>query len=72
MEATVLNPVQLQLLQMFSQIKTNEGMRDLQNVLTEYYAQKVSRHADELWDELGLNQRKLDELCSIHECLPYK
>ena len=72
MEATVLNPVQLQLLQMFSQIKTNEGMRDLQNVLTEYYAQKVSRHADELWNELGLNQRKLDELCSIHERLPYK
>ena len=72
MEATVLNPVQLQLLQMFSQIKTNEGMKDLQNVLTEYYAKKVSRHADELWDKLGLNQQKLNDLCSIHERLPYK
>lgn len=72
MEATVLNPVQLQLLQMFSQIKTNEGMRDLQNVLTEYYAKKVSSHADELWDKLGLNQQKLNDLCSIHERLPYK
>ena len=47
-------------------------MKDLQKVLTDYYAAKVSRHADELWDKLGLNQQKLNDLCSIHERLPYK
>ena len=72
MVATQLNPIQLQLLQMFSPLRTEEGLRDLQAVLTDYYVKKVSKHADEIWEKMNLNQQKLDELCSIHERLPYK
>ncbi|MBE6323870.1 MAG: hypothetical protein E7074_02700 [Bacteroidales bacterium] len=72
MEATQLNPVQLQLLQMFAPLRTEEGLRDLQTVLTDYYVQKVSKHATEIWNKMNLDQHKLEELCSIHERLPYK
>ena len=72
MEATQLNPIQLQLLQMFSPLRTEKGLRDLQAVLTDFYVKKVGAHASEIWEKMDLNQQKLDELCSIHERLPYK
>ena len=72
MEATQLNPIQLQLLQMFSPLRTEKGLRDLQAVLTDFYVKRVSAHAGEIWEKMDLNQQKLDELCSIHERLPYK
>ncbi|MBQ6765229.1 MAG: hypothetical protein IJP45_08610 [Paludibacteraceae bacterium] len=45
---------------------------DLQNVLLAYYQEKVTKRANELWDKLDLDQQKLDEMCSIHERLPYQ
>ena len=71
MQATVFNPVQLHLLQMFSHMKSEEELREVQQVLSEYYRKKVEKHANELWNKLDLNQDKLDDLANIHERLPY-
>lgn len=72
MVATQLNPTQLYLLQLFSFSNTKESQLDLQNVLRNYYQQKVAKRANELWNKLDMNQDKLDEMCSIHERLPYQ
>lgn len=72
MVATQLNPTQLYLLQSFSFSQTKESQLDLQNVLLAYYQEKVMKRANELWDKLELDQQKLDEMCSIHERLPYQ
>ena len=72
MVATQLNPTQLYLLQLFSFSQTEESQLDLQNVLLSYYKEKVAKRANELWDKLDLDQHKLDEMCSIHERLPYQ
>ena len=72
MIATQLNPTQKYLLQLFSFSQTEESQQDLQRVLLNYYRQKVQNRAGELWDKLNLDQQKLDELCSIHERLPYQ
>ena len=71
MQATVFNPVQLHLLQMFSHMKSEEELREVQQVLSEYYRKKVEKHANELWNKLDLTQDKLDDLANIHERLPY-
>ena len=71
MEATVFNPVQLYLLQMFSHMSSDEELKEVQQVLSDYYIKKVEKHADELWEKYGLTQEKLDKLASIHERLPY-
>ena len=71
MEATVFNPIQLYLLKMFSRMNSEQELKEVQQVLTEYYSKKVEKHANELWDNLGLTQEKLDELANIHERLPY-
>ena len=70
--ATVFNPTQIYLLKLFSFSTTEESKRELQNVLMTYYRKKVSQRADELWNQLGLTQEKLDSMCSIYERLPYQ
>ena len=71
MQATVFNPIQLHLLQMFSRMKSDEELREVQQVLSEYYYKKVAKRADMIWDEMKLDQAKLDEIANIHERLPY-
>ena len=71
METTVFNPIQLHLLQMFSRMNSEQELRELQQVLSMYYAKKVEQRANELWDKLDLDQQKLDAMASIHERLPY-
>ena len=72
MPATVFNPIQLHLLQMFSRMNSEQELEEVQQVLTAYYLNKVEKRANELWDKLDLNQQKLDDLTNIHERLPYK
>ncbi|MBQ2196815.1 MAG: hypothetical protein II407_07750 [Prevotella sp.] len=72
METTVFNPIQLHLLRMFSSMNSEQELKEVQQVLSEYYSKKVEQHANELWDKLGLTQEKLDELANIHERLPYR
>ena len=44
-------------------ITLDESKRRIENLVTQ---------AGELWDKLNLNQQKLEEMCSIHERLPYQ
>ena len=69
---TIFNPTQIYLLKLFSFSTTEESKRELQNVLMTYYRNKVGKRANELWNQLGLTQEKLDSMCSIHERLPYQ
>ena len=69
---TVFNPIQLQLLQMFSCMKSEEELKEVKQVLSEYYIKKVEERANTLWDSMELDQEKLDEMASIHERLPYR
>ena len=72
MQATVFNPIQLRLLQMFSRMSSEQELKEVQQVLSEYYFKKVANRANELWDEMDLNDEKLEQMANIHERLPYK
>jgi len=62
MEATVFNPIQLQLLRMFERNSSEEELRELQGVISDYYAKKLNNHLNKLWDEGVLDQKRLDEI----------
>ncbi len=62
MEATVFNPIQLQLLRMFERNKSEAELREFQGVVSDYYAKKLNDHLNKLWDEGILSQEKLDEI----------
>ena len=72
MEATVFNPIQLHLLQMFSRMKSEEELKELKDVLSEYYFKKVEKRAAEIYKEKGWTQDTLDAMANAHFRTPYK
>ena len=55
MDATVFNPIQLYLLQMFARMNSEQELKEVQKVLSDYFQKKVESRANELWDKLGLD-----------------
>lgn len=66
-----LNPVQLHLLEMFNYCKTEAELKELQDVLANYYAHKAQEEADRLWDEGALNEEAIDHMLHEHLRTPY-
>lgn len=62
MDATVFNPIQIQLLRMFERNNSEEELRELQTVISDYYAKKMNDHLNKLWEEGILDQKRLDEI----------
>ena len=56
-----LNKAQLELLKIFSKIKTEEELLELKSVIGLYYAKKATEEADRLWDERGYTQATMDK-----------
>ena len=70
-EATVFNPMQLQLLRMFSYVKTERQMKEIKSALSDYFFKRVEEGMDEL-EASGLwSQKKSDEIMKEHLHTPY-
>ena len=65
MAATVLNSVQQHLLKMFAFDGSEERLKEVKMVLSQYFSQKLDDRLNDLWDSGDLNQEKLDELRKI-------
>jgi len=73
MASTVLNPLQLHLLRMFSYNKDEESLNELKEVLFNYYCKKMDEESNKWWKENDMTAEKFDEMCSnIHYRTPYK
>ena len=62
MEATVFNPAQLFLLEVFSHIKTDEELLEIKKLISDYYARKMDKILDEMWQSGELDQKRLDKI----------
>lgn len=71
MKNTIFNSTQMHLLQMFSYADTDDSIDELKSVLAAYYAQKVQKEADSLWEDGTLGADKIDEILSEHLRTPY-
>lgn len=65
MAATVFNSVQEHLLRMFAFDGSEERLKEVKEVLTKHFSQKLDDRLNDLWDSGALNQEKLDELRKI-------
>lgn len=54
--------VQLELLKLFSRDVPEADLLEIKRLLAHYFAEKLSRRADEVWDEQGWNDDKMEEL----------
>ena len=70
METTVsntpLNSIQLHLLKLFSFYKSDEGLKELQSVLFDYYRNKLKVQTDEFWEKNHLDNAKMEEIMYGH------
>jgi hypothetical protein len=67
---SVFNPVQLHILEMFNYCRSDESIEELKNVLSEFYAQKVQKEADRLWDSGELNGDAIERILEEHWTVP--
>lgn len=72
METTVLNSAQIMILESFASAKSQEEIDDLMDMLRNFYAKRLDKELERLWDEGVLNQEKLDELSGQHLRTPYR
>jgi len=72
MEATLLNPVQLHLLRMFSYNKDEKSLLEIKEVLFNYYCQKLNEEGKRIWEEKNMSNETMRELLKTHLRTPYK
>ena len=72
MQSTMLNPVQLHLLRVFSYNKDEESLNELKEVLFNHYCQKVDKEGKRIWQEKGMNNEMMHDLLNTHLRTPYK
>jgi hypothetical protein len=65
-----LNQVQLHLLKIFSVTKSDEGLKELQSVLFDYYRTKLKAQTDEFWKKNHLDSSKMEEIMYGHNRIP--
>ena len=66
MESTVLNPVQLHLLRMFSYNNDEESFNELKEVLFDYYCKKMNEEGKRIWKEKNMSNEIMHELLNTH------
>lgn len=61
-----LNAQQLHLLKMFSKELPIEDWKNIQKILSEYFANKLMDEMDKAWDEKGWNEQTMEEFKTGH------
>lgn len=66
METTAFNPTQQHLLTMFAFDNSEERLKEVKDLLYQHFQKKMDERLNELWDTGVLDQKKLDELRTMH------
>ena len=55
MQLATMNPAQMMILELFAGVKDDNELDDLMNVLRVFYAQRLEKEMQHLWDNGTLN-----------------
>ena len=72
MQSTTLNPIQLHLLRIFSHNGDEESLKELKDVLFNYYCQKAGEEGKRVWEEKNMSNEMMHKLLNTHLRTPYK
>ena len=76
MKATVanapLNSTQLRLLKLFSRIKSEEEMNEIDNILMDFYRKKADKITEEFWNRNNLTAVDMEKIMYGHDRVPKK
>lgn len=71
-KSTVFNQAQIDLLDMMSFVQSPEVLKQLKNVISDYFAGQAKKEIDRLWETGELNEEKVNSFRHLHERPPYK
>ena len=66
-----LNQAQMDFLRLLAHFNTEDEVRELNDLVCEYYARKVDEEMDRLWDEGKWSEEKIEETLHEHLRTPY-
>lgn len=70
-EVATLNQAQMQILDMMSFVKTPEALKDLKQVISDYFAQKADAEMNKMWNDGILTEERIESFRHLHERTPY-
>ncbi len=71
MERTVFNKAQLEMLDIMANIRTDEELKALKHVISEFYAKRADEEMEKLWQSGQWNEQTLKDLSNTHYRTPY-
>lgn len=71
MRRTIFTPSQLQILDLMSQVKSEETWDEIKDMLSQYFARKAEEAIDKLWEEGAINEEVIEEWKNEHMRIPY-
>ncbi|MBQ9665829.1 MAG: hypothetical protein IJ635_00790 [Bacteroidaceae bacterium] len=72
MALTTMNPAQMMVIESFAGASSEDEMKGLMKVLKKFYAERLNKELERLWDNGTLNQERLDVLRTQHLRTPYR
>lgn len=66
-----LSPAQVNILDMMSFIKTSKALDELNDVLANYFAQRLDEEISNLWANGTLTEEKVESFRQLHERTAY-
>jgi hypothetical protein len=72
MVTMAINPAQRMIIESFAATRDEEELNDLMDMLRNFYATRLKREMQRLWDNGTLDQTALDALANEHLRTPYK
>jgi hypothetical protein len=67
-----LTNLQIELLELYAHHASDEELREIKQLMGEYYARKAIALADQIWEEKGLTQDVMEDWSKEHMRTPYK
>lgn len=72
MESTPLNEAQMSILRLLGSMKTVEEVKELRQVICDYYARRVDEEMNRLWESGQWDDEKNEAILKEHLRTPYK
>ena len=70
-EVSTFSPAQLSILNMMSFVKTPKAIDELKNVISDYFANRLSEEIDKMWENGDLSEEKIEKFRHLHERTHY-
>lgn len=67
-----LSNIQLELLKLFSREISEEELLEIKQLLTQFFAQRATQKANEVWDNNRWTDEDAERLLHLHERTPYE